>query len=111
MAITNAMIISNAQQELLKAGKIKPTGRTLTAIINGEEMSIPEPEPIHTFNFWKEHGYIVRKGEHAIANFSIWKYTTKAKGKTEEEAQEEGFCFLKRSFFFAAHQVEPLRGE
>lgn len=108
MAITNAMIISNAQQELLKTGKIKATGRTLQAIINGEEKEIPEAEPIHTFSHWKELGYIVRKGEHAVANFSIWKYTTKAKDLDEEEAQEKGFCFLKNSFFFAAHQVEPI---
>lgn len=109
MAITNAQIIFDASQELLKAGKIKPTGRKLTfETPDGEKVEFLEAEPIHTFNFWKEHGFMVRKGEHAVASFQIWKYTTKAKGKTEEEAQEEGFCFLKRAFFFSASQVDQV---
>lgn len=107
MAITNAQIIFDASQELLKEGKIKPTGRTLTfETPDGEKVQFEEPEPIHTFNFWKEHGFIVRKGEHAVATFNIWKYTSKAKGKTEEEAQNEGYCFMKKAFFFSASQVE-----
>ena len=85
MAITNAQIIFEASQELLKQGKIKPTGRTFKAETENGEIEFQEAEPIHTFNFWKEHGFIVRKGEHAVAAFNIWKYTSKAKGKTEEE--------------------------
>ena len=107
MAITNAMIVFQAQQALLEAGKIKPTGRLLTMKTeDGSTIEVPEAEDIHTFARWKELGFMVRKGEHAVANFSIWKYTTKAKGKTEEEAQEEGFCFMKKAFWFSASQVE-----
>lgn len=109
MAITNAQIIFDAQQALLEAGKIKPTGRILTfETPDGGKVEFPEAEPIHTFNFWKEAGYMVRKGEHAVAAFTIWKYTSKAKGKTEEEAQDEGYCFMKKAFFFSASQVDKV---
>ena len=108
MAITNAMIIFNAQQQLLEAGKIKPTGRMLKVETAEGTQLIPEAEEIHTFQHWKELGFQVRRGEHAIADFSIWKYTTRAKGKTEEEAQEKGFCFMKRAFWFSASQVDPI---
>ena len=108
MAITNAMIIFNAQQQLLEAGKIKSTGRMIPVITQDGETMIPEAEEIHTFQRWKELGFQVRKGEHAIASFSIWKYTSKAKDKTEEEAQEEGFCFMKKAFWFSASQVDAI---
>lgn len=113
MAITNAMIIFNAQQQLLEEGKIKPTGRMIPVITPEGETMMPEAEEIHTFQHWKEIGYQVRKGEHAVASFSIWKYTSKAKGKTEEEAQDAnedngGFCFMKTAFWFSASQVDKI---
>ena len=106
--MTNVEIIMNAQQQLLQEGKIKPTGRVLTVETDDGEIQIPEAESIHTFQYWKEIGFMVRKGEHAVAAFKIWKYTSKAKGKTEEEAQEEGYCFLKTAFWFSASQVEKI---
>ena len=108
MALTNAMIIFNAQQDLLTEGKIKPTGRMIRVETPEGEKLIPEAEAIHTFARWKELGYQVRRGQHAVAAFSIWKYTSKAKGQTEEDAIENGFCFLKRSFFFSASQVDKI---
>ena len=106
--MTNEQIISNRQQYLLNIGKINPTGRTFEAVDGeGNKITIQEPEQIHTFMTWKELGYSVRKGEKAVDSFSIWKYTSRKKAnQTEEEAQEEGHCFLKYSHFFAAHQVE-----
>lgn len=108
MAITNAMIIFNAQQQLFQEGKLKPTGRMLKFETADGAQEVPEVEDIHTFQRWKELGFQVRKGEHAIASFSIWKYTSKAKDKTEEEAQEEGFCFMKKAFWFSASQVDAI---
>ena len=75
---------------------------------DGETQMIPEAEEIHTFQHWKELGFQVRKGEHAVAAFSIWKYTSKAKDKSEEEAQEAGFCFMKKAFWFSASQVDAI---
>ena len=108
--MTNRQIIDNRAQYLMSIGKIKPTGRTFTAVDSeGNEITMQEPEQIHTFMAWKELGYMVRKGEKAVDSFSIWKYTSRKKpGQTEEEAQEEGHCFLKYSHFFAAHQVQPI---
>lgn len=108
--MTNEQIIGNRQQYLLGIGKIHPTGRTFEAVDGeGNKITVQEPEQIHTFAAWKELGYMVRKGEKAVDAFSIWKYTSKRKAnQTEEEAQEEGHCFLKLSHFFAAHQVERI---
>ena len=72
--------------------------------------NIEEPEPIHTFLHWKEYGYSVKKGEKAIAQLEIWKYTEKKKTDgedTEEETAEH--AFKKKAFFFCFAQVEPIR--
>jgi len=108
MAITNAMIILNAQMELMAHGKIGTTGRVIRVEFADGEREVPEPEEIHTFAHWKECGYSVKKGEHAIAAFPIWKYTSKAAGASEEEAQEKGYCFMKKAFWFKASQVEKI---
>lgn len=109
MAITNAMIIQQAQFDLMREGKIGTTGRMIRVqLADGSEQLIQEPEPIHTYQHWKESGYQVRKGEKAVASFGIWKYTSKANGKSEEEAQEKGFCFMKTAFWFKASQVDKI---
>ena len=107
MAITNAQIIFAQSQELLKEGKIKPTGRTLEfELEDGTVLQYPEAEPIHTFQMWKSLGFSVKKGEKAVAKFTIWKYTVKKKTESEEEAQQKGHCFMKDSCFFSLSQVE-----
>lgn len=40
--------------------------------------------PIHTFAEWKNHGYIVKKGEHAALTVSIWKPKTRKQKKDEK---------------------------
>ena len=58
--MTNAKIIGNAQDALLKAGMIKATGRVLRAIDGaGNEILVHEAEPIHTYQTWKELGLMV----------------------------------------------------
>ena len=43
----------------------------------------------HTFNAWKQAGYIVKKGSKAAFNCRIWEYKTSKKGEyTAEEAEE-----------------------
>ena len=70
-------------------------------------------EEIHTYNGWKERGYTVKKGEHAVAKFPIWKYTNNKRDKTLDENTENaepskaiGRCFMKKSAFFSTSQVE-----
>lgn len=108
MAITNEQIIFNARLELMGQGKIGSTGRMIVLQDDeGIEKEIPEPEIIHTFNGWKERGYKVKKGEHAVAKLGIWKYSEK---KDEEDDKQKagrgGYCYIKMSHFFAASQVE-----
>lgn len=109
MAMTNAAIVFFHQQELLEAGKIKSTGRMIEVVTAEGIKMFPEAEPIHTYQHWKELGYQVRKGEKAVADFSVWKYTSKAKDEPEEEAQEKGYCFMKKAFWFSASQVDRAR--
>ena len=110
--MTNSEIIFRESCELLRAGKIKPTGRTVTVeTTNGEKMTFQEPEQIHTFAAWKQIGFSVKKGEKAVAAFPIWKYRA---GKTEidangDEQTGKAHMFLKVSHFFTQEQVEPLK--
>ena len=70
---------------------------------------INEDTELHTYAHWKSLGYQVKKGEHAVAKFSIWKYTKgKKKEMSEEEAQVKGYCFMKNSAWFTDKQVEPI---
>lgn len=110
MAITNADIIAHEQQRLMKAGLIKPTGRVFKFETSDGIIELPEAEQIHTFAKWRELGYTVKKGEHAITRLTIWKYGTHK--TNDDEADEEnphGYCFQKTACFFAAHQVEPMQ--
>ena len=112
MAITNADIIFHETMRLLEAGKIKATGRTIEVRNSeGKTLLIPEAEPIHTFAKWKELGYKVKRGEHAITKLTIWKYNTRRIHDDEadpEERIERGYCFQKTAHFFSASQVEPI---
>lgn len=52
-----------------------------TYIMNGLRL------PIHTFAEWKNHGYIVKKGEHAALTVSIWKPKTRKQKKDEKNVE------------------------
>lgn len=111
MAVTNAEIIIGEQLRLLEEGVLHYTGRKIHGVnmLTGEECEIDEIQPLHTYAKWKSLGYQVKKGEKAIAKFSIWKYTHK-KPKDEEEVQQQGrgYCFMKMSAFFTDTQVEKI---
>lgn len=89
MATTNAVLIAMQEAELIRAG-----------LMNADE-------EIHTFQRWKALGYSVKKGEHAIAKFPVWKMGTKKDADGEEETT--GRMFMKTSAFFKTSQVEPLK--
>ena len=107
--MTNAQIIGNASLELLKAGKIRGTGRTLKVIdAAGNVTTLPEPEEIHTYQTWLDLGYQVQRGQRAVAKITIWKHTTrKVKAEDGSETETE-HMFPKNSAFFARHQVAPI---
>ena len=107
MAITNVQIIFNESLKLVQQGILKSTGKTIVLEMqDGSKKELPEPEPIHTYNGWKELGYQVKKGEHAKAQFPIWKY----KGQKNEETGEEenGKCYQRKAFWFTFDQVEKV---
>lgn len=64
--------------------------------------------PLHTFQGWKDRGFIVKKGEHARAKITIWKHAGK---KTDEETGEEdsGHHYMKLAHFFTLDQVEAIK--
>lgn len=68
------------------------------------------PESIHTYAAWKSMGYSVKRGEHAIAAFPIWKYSTTSKIETDENGavKDTRRAFLKTSHFFKRSQVERI---
>lgn len=68
--------------------------------------------PIHTFAEWKNHGYMVKKGEHAALTVSIWKPKTRKRkdGKTvEADKEEDGRFFLTTAYLFTKQQVEAIK--
>lgn len=106
--MTNAMIILNEQCRLLEEGILKPTGRVFEYVDgDGNKVSLPEAEEIHTYQKWKELGYQVQKGQKAIAKFPIWKYVEK-KAESEDEKGKMSM-FMKNSSWFSRSQVEEIK--
>ena len=104
--MTNKQIIFAEEQNLAEQGKIKYTGRTVVfQEMDGEPVEFKETEQIHTFAAWKELGYIVKKGQKAVAKFPIWKYVSK---KNEETNKEDSKMFMKVAAFFSSSQVEKI---
>ena len=95
--MTNAAIIEQESMRLVEQGILRMVN------IGGMDM----PEPIHTFNGWKELGFRVKKGEHSRIKFPIWKHTTKTVEKDGKE-EERSSMFQKVSAFFTFDQVEPI---
>lgn len=110
----NATIIMRESFRLMEAGLLSGSGRFAT--IDGPDgpETIELPEAIHTFAAWKARGYIVRKGEHAVAAFPVWKYRERRRqaddvdGETDGEQETGGRCYMCKAFFFRASQVEKI---
>ena len=120
--MTNAQIIFNESIRLVEEQKIGTTGRLLTVVDGeGNEKTIPEPEPIHTFDEWKRMGLYVKRGEHAVAAFPIWVVNRKPvklpmkdvkTGETVEVTEDSTRYVMKTAYFFAASQVSiPEKSE
>lgn len=107
--MTNEMIIMVETQKLAKEGKLKYTGRTFKALnAGGEEVDVPEVEPIHTVNGWNERGYYIKPGHHSNIKFPIWFWgkNKKRADVSEEEAHERGDCYMRTASWFTFDQVE-----
>lgn len=111
--MTNAEIIERESILLLQQGKIGTTGRVFkTTVIdkdgNEQEREFPEPEAIHTFAHWKSLGYRVKKGEHAVARFTIWKCASKTATDDDGNEIDLSKMFPKTACFFSRSQVEEV---
>lgn len=104
--MTNETIIFNQRYELMQEGVLASTGRTIEIETEEGKKLISEPEEIHTYAAWKALGFQVKRGEHAIAAFLIWKHVSK-KAEQENEPDEEKM-FKTKAFFFKFDQVEPI---
>ena len=118
--MTNSQIIFDHSQKLAEDGVIAYTGRTIPVLLeDGTESEIKETEPIHTFAEWKKSGFMVQKGQHAVAKFAIWMFTDKPRRSTVAAREAAGqdteaadpHYYLKESAFFSASQVKPIEAE
>ena len=96
--MTNAQIIMIESVKLMEDGIIKGSG-VFGETPDGKKIELPES--IHTFAMWKSLGFQVKKGQHAVTKFPIWKYTKgkKAEAESNEEEAEKNqgfFHYLKR---------------
>lgn len=119
--MTNAQIIMSNRVFLMQEGIIKAAGTGEMIEVKTEEgmITVEMPEEIYTFDQWKKRGFIVQKGQHAVAKFQIW-MPKKAKKKEEEQKQPErqddedakmaakGF-YKKVASFFTIDQVAPIK--
>ena len=107
--MTNEMLIMIEKERLVREGVLKYTGRMIKGVnLDGEEVEIPEIEPIHTFHGWKKLGYHVKKGQHHEIEFPIWVWKKNKKKESEDgdEEAEKGNCYKRMAFWFRADQVE-----
>lgn len=112
--MTNAEIIFQNRVFLMEQDVIKGVpGTNITFTDEQGTRELLMPEEIHTYNSWRKLGYQVRKGEHAVARFPIWKFkATKKKDEEPDEDQQDqkGRMFKKVAFFFTIDQVEKIEG-
>lgn len=114
--MTNAEIIMANRVFLMEAGVLEGVPGTNMKWVDEEgERKILFPEEINTFDGWKKQGFIVRKGEHAVAKFQIWmpkkgasKKAAEAEDGEKEAAVPSGY-YKKMAFFFKRSQVDPLK--
>lgn len=96
--MTNAEIIMRESFELVKQGRLKLIGEGENAM----------PEPIHTFQKWKELGFQVKKGEKSDIKFPIWKHSVRVVTNETGEEKKEPSVFMKTAVFFTFSQVKKI---
>lgn len=119
--MTNATIILNESLRLMEEGKLNGSGQFAEIETENGIQTIELPEAIHTFNGWKQRGYVVKKGEKSSIKFPIWKHTTKFlktdTGNAELDKMNANInaqggqtnMFMKTAAFFTFAQVEPIK--
>ena len=115
--MTNHEIILRESIRLMQEGILAGSGIFATIPgADGDGQRIELPESIHTFAAWKAAGFVVKRGEHAVAAFPVWKYTERrqAAGDDGDNADADGDnapggkMYLRKAFFFKRSQVEKI---
>lgn len=109
--MTNAQIILNESFRLMEEGILKGSGHFAEIETDDGPKIVELPEDIHTFNGWKQLGYSVKKGQKAIAKFTIWKHTTKKVENESGEEEDKSRMFMKTAAWFTFAQVEPIKAK
>lgn len=100
--MNNETIIYRASVELARAGVI--TAQTIGGMLI--------PEPLHTFAEWKNYGFCVKKGQHAVVKIKIWRHSDRVRavdtdGETDGET-DGGRFYLTNAYFFTRSQCDPI---
>ena len=106
--MTNEEIVTRESIALMKQGILASIGKVDGIDSDGNKTEIDMPEPIHTYQEWKELGYQVKKGEHAVAKFAVWK-PTKQKKTDEDKVEAKPIFFLANASWFKSSQVEKIK--
>lgn len=110
--MTNEEIVMRESVDLMKQGILACAGQFEAKDEDGNTIMVDVPEEIHTYQEWKLMGKQVKKGEHAIAKFAVWK-PVKGKKKDESEQGETNIEIKKRfimcnASWFKGSQVEEV---
>ncbi len=111
--MTNEQIIFQHRLKLREDGIIGSTDQMI--IIeheDGTKESVFMPEEIHSFQGWKERGYVVKKGEHHRDGcaFPIWIPAKRSKKDAcpDDDNDKADHMILKMTYFFTGDQVTKL---
>ena len=110
----NEEIILKNRFRLMDEGMLSSTGRTIKVQTDDGEKEVMEPEPIHTYAGWLDLGYRVRKGQHAVAEFPIWKMRPAGKRKDKNTGAEVSYdekMMMVKAFWFSSDQVEKITAQ
>ncbi len=109
--MTNSEIIFKNQLRLMEKGLLGSTGRMIKVETDDGEKELPEPQQIHTYAGWLDLGYRVRHGQHAIADFPVWKMRPAGKRKDKKTGAEVSYeqkMMMVKAFWFSQDQVEKI---
>lgn len=86
---------------------------TNAEILLGECVTRGITEEVHTFARWKQLGFMVKKGEHALFSTSLWKQTGVKRPENAEDNEEinTSRCYLCKSYLFGRSQVEEMAND
>lgn len=93
--------LSKAAAELVKQQKAASVNDALVLIY-----AMQGHDEVHSFNQWKELGYVVKKGEKALL---LWGEPRKGlKQEKQQDNEKDEFKFFPLAYVFSNKQVEPL---